>query len=213
MRRNVILPRPVQARHRRRRTAIVVTAFSALAFAGTATLSVHDSWIVPNAFAIDADGSREVRGRPLANARVAGTIGAAQAPNDSAAVAATVERFHTAVVAGDSARALSLLTADAVVLESGGMETREEFRSHHLPADIAFAQAVKSERGPMRVVVRGDAAWTTSTSTATGEYRGRQVNSSGAELMVLTRTPQGWRIAAIHWSSRTRRPAAGQAAR
>jgi len=213
MRRNVVLPRPVQARHLRRRTAIVVTAFSASAVAGAATHSVHDSWTVPNAFAIDADGSRELRGRPLGHARVVGTIGAAQAANDSAAVAATVERFHTAVAAGDSARALSLLTADAVVLESGGMETREEFRSQHLPADIAFAQAVKSERGPMRVVVRGDAAWATSTSTATGEYRGRQVNSSGAELMVLTRTPQGWRIAAIHWSSRTRRPTAGQAAR
>jgi ketosteroid isomerase-like protein len=57
--------------------------------------------------------------------------------------------------------------------------------------------------------VRGDAAWVSSTSTTTGEYRGRQVNSSGAELMVLARTPQGWRIAAIHWSSRTRRPAGG----
>lgn len=134
------------------------------------------------------------------------TLTAAQQPNDSAAVAATVERFHAAVVAGDSALALSLLTPDAVVLESGGSETREEFRARHLPADIAYAQAVKSERGPMRVVVRGDAAWVTSTSSASGEFRGRQVNSSGAELMVLSRTPQGWRIAAIHWSSRTRRP-------
>jgi ketosteroid isomerase-like protein len=134
---------------------------------------------------------------------------ATQASGDSTAVAAIVDRFHAAVVAGDSALALSLLAADAVVLESGGLETREEFRAHHLPADIAFAQAVKSERGSKRVVVRGDAAWVTSTSTTTGEYRGRQVNSSGAELMVLTRTPQGWRIASIHWSSRTRRPAGG----
>lgn len=185
MSRNVTLATPEQTRHRRHRRAIVVTAFSALALAGAVTLPAHDSWIVLE------------------------TASAMQAANDSAAVAATVERFHKAVVAGDSAVALSLLTADAVVLESGGMETREEFRSHHLPADIAFAQAVKSERGPMRVVVRGDAAWATSTSTATGEYRGRQVNSSGAELMVLARTPQGWRIAAIHWSSRTRRPAGG----
>ena len=69
-------------------------------------------------------------------------------------------------------------------------------------------QAVLS-RGPMRVVVRGDAAWVSSTSSTTGEYRGRQVDSSGAELMVLSRTPQGWRIAAIHWSSRTRRPPGG----
>jgi ketosteroid isomerase-like protein len=135
-----------------------------------------------------------------------GSRATAQASADSAAVAATVDRFHAAVVAGDSTLALSLLTNDVTVMESGGIETREEFRSHHLAADIAFAQAVKSERGPKRVMVRGDAAWVTSASTTTGDYRGRQVNSTGAELMVLTRTPQGWRIAAIHWSSRTRRP-------
>lgn len=129
----------------------------------------------------------------------------AQDRPDSATVAATVERFHAAVAAGDSALALSLLASDAVVLESGGIETREEFRAHHLPADIAFAQAVKSERGPMRVTIRGDVAWASSTSTTTGEYRGRQVNSTGAELVVLARSGREWRITAIHWSSRPRR--------
>ena len=143
----------------------------------------------------------------FAPATVLSAQGSAQ--GDSAAAAATVERFHAAVVAGDSALALSLLTPDAIVLESGGIETREEFRSHHLGADIAFAQAVKSVRGPMRVTVSGNAAWVSSTSINSGEFRGRPVNSSGAELMVLARTPQGWRIAAIHWSSRTRRPAGG----
>ena len=58
------------------------------------------------------------------------------------------------------------------------------------------------------VVVRGDAAWVSSTSSTTGEYRGRQINSRGAELMVLSREPDGWKIRAIHWSSRnlTRAP-------
>lgn len=93
-----------------------------------------------------------------------------------------------------------------VILESGGVETREEYRSHHLPADIAFARAVKSDRSAIRVVVRGDAAWVASTSTAQGEFRGRAVNSVGAELMFLVRDGDAWRIAAIHWSSRARRP-------
>jgi ketosteroid isomerase-like protein len=123
---------------------------------------------------------------------------------DSAQVAATVERFHQALAAADSAAALALLTPDVEVLESGGVETRAEYRSHHLAADIEFARAVRSERGPVRVRVRGDVAWATSTSTTQGEFRGRPVNSAGAELMVLVRTPQGWRIAAIHWSSRRR---------
>jgi ketosteroid isomerase-like protein len=124
---------------------------------------------------------------------------------DSAEVAATVERFHRALASADSAGALALLTDDVEVLESGGVETRQEYRSHHLGADIEFARAVASRRTPLRVHVVGDVAWTTSTSTTEGEFRGRAINSAGAELMVLRRTPQGWRIAAIHWSSRTRR--------
>ena len=124
---------------------------------------------------------------------------------DSAAVASVVNRYHRAMESADSVGALALLASDAVILESGGVETREEYRSHHLPADIAFARAVKGVRSPIRVVVRGDVAWATSTSTAQGDFHGRPVNSAGAELMVLTRTTDGWKINAIHWSSRSRR--------
>ncbi|HET9453194.1 MAG TPA: nuclear transport factor 2 family protein, partial [Gemmatimonadaceae bacterium] len=102
--------------------------------------------------------------------------------------------------------ALRLLAPDAVILESGGAETVAEYRAHHLPADIAFAAAVPSNRTVTRVVVRGDMGWVASTSTTQGEFRGRAINSAGAELMVLTRTGDGWRISAIHWSSRARRP-------
>jgi ketosteroid isomerase-like protein len=126
----------------------------------------------------------------------------AQSPRESAAVAAVVERYHGALKTGDSAAALAQLAEDAVILESGGMESRQEYRSHHLPADIAFARSVKGARSPLRVTVRGDVAWTTSTSTARGEYRGKPVSSSGAELIVLTRSGGGWKISAIHWSSR-----------
>ena len=129
---------------------------------------------------------------------------AASAPaNDSAAVAAVVHEYHQALASGDSTAAMALLAADVVILESGGMETREEYRSHHLQSDIAFARAVTSDRGPIAVVVRGEVAWASSTSTTRGQYRDRTINSAGAELMVLTRTPNGWRISAIHWSSRT----------
>ncbi len=143
------------------------------------------------------------------NARNGGQIESrgevALAASDSSDVAAVVVAYHAAMVAGDSAAALALLASDAIILESGGVETREEYRSHHLPGDIGFARGIKSERGPVRVVVHGDIAWATSTSTTQGEYRGRQINSSGAELMVLSRTPNGWKIRAIHWSSRARR--------
>jgi ketosteroid isomerase-like protein len=125
--------------------------------------------------------------------------------NDSSEVASTVLAYHTAIAAGDSAKGLALVAADAVIVESGGIETREEFRARHLAADMAFAQSVKSERGPIRVTVQGDIAWASSTSISQGEFRGRPINSSSAELMVLSRGADGWRIRAIHWSSRPRR--------
>lgn len=136
---------------------------------------------------------------------VGGSQGA-PARSDSLDVVNTVRAYDKALSSADSLAALALLAPDAVILESGGIETLEEYRSHHLPGDIAFARAVPSQGGPVSVRVRGDAAWAWSTSTTQGEYRGRQINSSGAELMVLTRTTGGWKISAIHWSSRTRRP-------
>jgi len=126
---------------------------------------------------------------------------------DSAAVAKIVGDYHNALSRGDSARALQLLAPDAVILESGGIETRAEYRSHHLGADMAYARAVTSERGPVRVTIAGNTAWTASTSTAKGTFNGRSINSVGAESMVLTKASAGWTIRAIHWSSRTRRPA------
>ena len=125
--------------------------------------------------------------------------------SDSAAVAAAVHGFHSALAAGDSLQALALLDSAVVILESGDEERLAEYRAHHLAADIEFSRAVKAMASPVRVTVRGDVAWASSTSTTVGTYRRRAINSAGAELMVLTRTNGGWRIVAIHWSSHARR--------
>lgn len=118
--------------------------------------------------------------------------------------AATVQRFHAALAAGDSAAALSLLASDAVILETGEIETREEYRAHHLPADIEFAKATTHEPGTPTVTVRENVAWVSSVGRITGTFRSRALDVSSAELVVLTRTHEGWRIAAVHWSSRSR---------
>jgi ketosteroid isomerase-like protein len=136
----------------------------------------------------------------LVLAPIAGPL-AAQEP---AEVVAIVQAFHAALLRGDSTAALALLADDATILESGGRETKAEYRAHHLPADIAFVQAVRGEVVTPDVTVMGDVAWAASTSASRGEYKGRAVDAVGAELMVLSRTREGWRIRAIHWSSRSR---------
>ncbi len=122
--------------------------------------------------------------------------------SDSVAVVEVIEGFHSALAAGDSAAVMAVLSTEARILEGGGVETAGEYASHHLPADMAFASAIERDRGPVSVVVRGDVAWATSTSRSTGTYRERDIDSRGAELVVLTRAGGTWRIEAVHWSSR-----------
>lgn len=172
-------------------------------------------WNVRTVYAAPAPGAPEAVGRPWEAFfatlvfNVPAANGASGSVGDSSDVAAVVQRFDALMAAGDSAGILALLAADAVVLESGGMETRAEFRSHHLPADINFARAVKGQQGPITVRVQGEVAWASSTTIMEGESRGRQINSVSAELMVLSRESGTWKIRAIHWSSRSRRPPGG----
>lgn len=133
------------------------------------------------------------------------SVQAQSSPADTAAVASAVNGYHAALERGDAAGALRLLAADAVILENGSVETREDYRSHHLPADMEFARAVPTRRSEVRITTSGDVAWASSTSVTQGIFRERPINSAGAELMVLARTKSGWLIRAIHWSSRTLR--------
>ncbi len=126
----------------------------------------------------------------------------ALAVSDSADVAQVVAAFHAALAAGDGAAALRLLAPDAIIQESGGVESRADYESHHLSGDIEFARAVPSTRSALRVVTDGNVAWISSTSVTKGTFRTRAINSVGAELMILSRTSGTWRIRAIHWSSR-----------
>jgi len=132
---------------------------------------------------------------------VANIFGSEVADEHTAAITATVDGFHDALRRGDAKAAMELLAPDAIILESGSAETREEYQQHHLAEDIAFSRAVTTTNSTLAVHIDGNVAWVSSTSRATGTFNGRQVNSAGVELMLLTNSPAGWRIRAIHWSN------------
>ena len=130
----------------------------------------------------------------------------ALASTDSATAVATVDRFRNALARGDSASVLAVLAPDAMILESGEVETRDAYRRQHLPADIEYARAIHGTHALAAAVVHGNSAWVSSTSITSGRVKGRAINSAGAELIVLSR-PNGespWQIRAIHWSSHRR---------
>lgn len=121
---------------------------------------------------------------------------------DQKAAAAVVQSFHDALAKGDSVTVIKLLAPDALILEAGGLETRADYRGHHLPGDIAFARAITPKQESSHVTVEGNVAWVVATTRTTGTFGERAIDSAGAELVVLTRSADGWLIRAIHWSSR-----------
>ena len=96
---------------------------------------------------------------------------------------------------------MELLAPDAIILENGYAQSRAEYEREHLREDIAFAQAVPSTRSVLSIRFELNVAWIATASRVTGSFHGRKIDSTGTELMVLTKSSLGWRIRAIHWSS------------
>ncbi len=138
------------------------------------------------------------------SARAQGDKQSFSSRKDSAAIVRTAFQFHSALERGDTTTIRKLLARDLRVLEGGEVETREQYLAHHLAADIEFAKAVRETRTPVSYTREGNVAWLVSTSTVSGSFHGREINSIGAELLILSRTNSGWQIRAIHWSSARR---------
>lgn len=122
-------------------------------------------------------------------------------PPDTAAISTAVDAFHQALAAGEEDRAMSLLSPDALIVEAGTVQTRAEYQSEHLKEDIAFAREVPGTQTSRKVAQAGDVAWVTTTFRVTGKFHDTAIDNFAAETAVLTRTTDGWRIRAIHWSS------------
>lgn len=132
-------------------------------------------------------------------------IAACAAPvpaDDPDGVTAVVEAFYGAMKSGNASGAMATLAPDAVFIEGGRLETRAEYESNHLPADIEFEKAVAGKRGPLSITFNGNTAWVIATTEFEGTFEGAPVNFVSAQLMILTRNDGPWTIRSVHWSSR-----------
>ena len=117
-------------------------------------------------------------------------------------VEAAMESFYAAMGRGDTAGAMALIAPDAMFVESGRLETRDEYEKNHLPNDIAFEKQVKGKRGAWRVTIEGDTAWAIAETEFDGTFDGAPLHFFSSQLAVLTRQDGAWRIRSVHWSSR-----------
>lgn len=122
---------------------------------------------------------------------------------DSAAVVQVLERFREAIINNNREKASDLLTEDARILESGGIETKEEYLSHHFHSDGKFLSAMEREVQSQKVETNESTAWVSTASRMHGTYDDGDISINSAELAVLVKTEQGWKISSVHWSSRS----------
>ena len=116
----------------------------------------------------------------------------------------TLEAFYAAMKNGDRAAAMSHIAEDAVFVEGGRLETRQQYEENHLPNDIGFEKQVTGKRGEWKITIEDNTAWAIATTEYDGIFDGAPVAFTGAQLAVLSRDAGAWRIRSIHWSSRRR---------
>ena len=113
----------------------------------------------------------------------------------------TVLSFHQALSNGQAERVMSALSPDVIILEGSRIErSAEEYRQHHLQADMRFSSAVETTTIEHYVRVYGDTAVSISRSHTVGPYKGKQIDQQGNETLVLKRIDGDWMISHIHWS-------------
>ena len=140
---------------------------------------------------------------PLPAHEPAATMGQpAELSASARGAAVVVDAFHAALRRGDTKSAAAVLADDALIFESGGAErTKAEYAVHHLPADAAFVQAVRSSVTRRTGNTNGNLAWIATEGRLTGTYKSKAIDQATTETMVLRKVGKSWKIVHIHWSS------------
>ena len=130
-------------------------------------------------------------------------ISAASLPAFAATPLETLASFHEALSAGKTDEAKVLLSPTIQIFESGYVErSRDEYASHHLPSDMAFAKATRQTILRQNERVDGNTAVVMRETETKGKFKGADVHSFGTETAVLEKQGDKWLITHVHWSSR-----------
>lgn len=114
-----------------------------------------------------------------------------------------VDAFSAAIKAVKIDEAARLLDPKVLILESGSSErSRDEYLREHAIADAAFMQTAQQQLRYRQAQVEGRIVWVGTESVLQTVKDNKPVTILSTETMVLKKTPQGWKIVHIHWSSR-----------
>lgn len=132
---------------------------------------------------------------------LSGTV-TAQTNQTETKVLEALDNFKAAIIDNDSEAASNVMADDVLILEGSGMETKEEYLSHHFHSDGKFLKALNREILTQKISLEGNTAWVSTVSSMKGTYSEREIDLTSLELAVLKKEGSDWKIAAIQWSSR-----------
>lgn len=127
---------------------------------------------------------------------------AAPAPAAGKAAEATVDQFRQALTEGYQDKVIELLLPDVLVFETGYAERgRDQYLARHFKDDSAFAAATTRKLLRRESWQEGGVAGVVSLFEIRGAFGDRKVALEQTETAILRQTPEGWRIAHLHWSA------------
>lgn len=112
-----------------------------------------------------------------------------------------VQQFHQALQQGNRDAVLAQLAPAVQIFEGGGVErSRDEYQAHHLDADINYLKQINSKLLEQQIEIVGDIAYAVSRSQQKGEIKGKKIDRTGVESLVLRKQNGQWQIVLVHWS-------------
>ena len=122
--------------------------------------------------------------------------------SESGELGAVSDALASALRKGEADAVRGLFNDGAVIAEGGKTELGlDAYASHHLERDMAFLADTRRQVLERNVVRGEDVAVVVTRSETVGRYKGESVHERTVETLTLERTSQGWKIAAVHWSS------------
>lgn len=112
------------------------------------------------------------------------------------------DEFHEALRQRDRNAVIAMLAADALLFETGYVETsRDTYIKNHFSDDAAFASVTDYRPLRRRVISDSQNALLLTEASIQGIFGDQRVDLVQTETMVLRRTKTNWEIVHLHWSA------------
>ncbi len=114
----------------------------------------------------------------------------------------TLDKFRKAIISGDRVLAGKELTQNAYIMQAGERATRDQFIYKHIIPECEYVYSVNQKVEERIVRQMRDVAWISSIYLVTVTHEdGNSISRKLAELAILKKRNEQWKIDMIHWSN------------